>query len=197
MEAYILIVQEDFTSQQLLKQFLTSNGYNVDCADDGLEGIHMYKENDYDLIILGVNLPNLDGFSVCTMIRRESQIPIIFVTRANTEEDQIRGFELLCDDYITKPFSYKLLLKRVEAVLRRAKIEQKESYIEFEKIKLNLKTYSVEIDDESVDLTLKELGELLDPPISKSGVNHRLKKIEDIANELWSKEFDNESNDEN
>lgn len=156
MEAYILIVQEDFTSQQLLKQFLTSNGYNVDCADDGLEGIHMYKKNDYDLIILGVNLPNLDGFSVCTMIRRESQIPIIFVTRANTEEDQIRGFELLCDDYITKPFSYKLLLKRVEAVLRRAKVEQKESYIEFEKIKLNLKTYSVEIDDESVDLTLKE-----------------------------------------
>ena len=150
MEAYILIVQEDFTSQQLLKQFLTSNGYNVDCADDGLEGIHMYKENDYDLIILGVNLPNLDGFSVCTMIRRESQIPIIFVTRANTEEDQIRGFELLCDDYITKPFSYKLLLKRVEAVLRRAKIEQKESYIEFEKIKLNLKTYSVEIDDEFI-----------------------------------------------
>ena len=96
MEAYILIVQEDFTSQQLLKQFLTSNGYNVDCADDGLEGIHMYKENDYDLIILGVNLPNLDGFSVCTMIRIESQIPIIFLTQANTEEDQIRGFELLC-----------------------------------------------------------------------------------------------------
>ena len=154
MEAYILIVQEDFTSQQLLKQFLTSNGYNVDCADDGLEGIHMYKENDYDLIILGVNLPNLDGFSVCTMIRRESQIPIIFVTRANTEEDQIRGFELLCDDYITKPFSYKLLLKRVEAVLRRAKVEQKE-----DRIRLYYgESYHLEVQsipDEGTTITIK------------------------------------------
>ena len=156
MGAYILIVEDDYTSQQLLKQFLTSNGYKVDCADDGLEGIHMYKENDYDLILLGIHIPNLDGFSVCKMIRRESQVPIICVTRSNSEDDQIRGFDLLCDDYITKPFSYKLLLKRVEAVLRRAKNEKKESCIEFEKIKLNLKTYSVEIDGEVVDLTLKE-----------------------------------------
>ena len=116
-------MEDDYTSQQLLKQFLTSNGYKVDCADDGLEGIHMYKENDYDLILLGIHIPNLDGFSVCKMIRRESQVPIIFVTRSNSEDDQIRGFDLLCDDYITKPFSYKLLLKRVEAVLRRAKNE--------------------------------------------------------------------------
>ena len=158
MEAYILIVQEDFTSQQLLKQFLTSNGYNVDCADDGLEGIHMYKENDYDLIILGVNLPNLDGFSVCTMIRRESQIPIIFVTKANTEEDQIRGFELLCDDYITKPFSFNLLIKRVEAVLRRSTKSNSEELLQFEDLNLNLNTYTVEVDGETIELTLKEFN---------------------------------------
>ena len=156
MEAYILIVEDDYKSQQLLKQFLTSNDYKVDCANDGIEAIHLHRENDYDLILLDVNMPNLDGFSVCSMIRKESQVPIIFVTGVSSEKDQMRAFDLLCDDYIIKPFSYNLLLKRVEAVLRRAKVDKRESYIAFEKVKLNLKTYSVEIDDEIVDLTLKE-----------------------------------------
>ncbi len=156
METYVLIVEDDYKSQQLLKQFLTSHGYEVDCANDGLEGIQMYKENDYDLIMLDVNMPNLDGFSVCRMIRKESQVPIIFVTEVSSENNQIRAFDLLCDDYIIKPFSYNLLIKRVEAVLRRAKRDKRVSYIQFEKIKLNLKTYSIEIEGETVDLTLKE-----------------------------------------
>ena len=156
MEAYILIIEDDYKTQQLLKQFLTSNGYDINCAGDGLEGIQMYKENDYDLILLDVNMPNLDGFSVCSMIRKESDIPIVFVTELSSEKDQIRAFDMLCDDYIVKPFSYNLLLKRIQAVLRRSKIDKRESYITFEKIKLNLKTYSVEIEDRIVDLTLKE-----------------------------------------
>ena len=89
MEAYILIIEDDYKTQQLLKQFLTSNGYDINCAGDGLEGIQMYKENDYDLILLDVNMPNLDGFSVCSMIRKESDIPIVFVTELSSEKDQI------------------------------------------------------------------------------------------------------------
>ncbi|MGM9534326.1 MAG: response regulator transcription factor [Intestinibacter sp.] len=156
MEVNILTVEDDYKSQQLLKEFLTSNGYKVDCAEDGLEAIQMYKENYYDLVLLDINIPNLDGFSVCKMIRKESDIPIIFVTELSSEKDQIKAFDLLCDDYIIKPFSFNLLIRRIQAVLRRAKVDKRESYITFEKIKLNLKTYSVEIEDEVIDLTLKE-----------------------------------------
>ena len=158
MEKYILVVEDDYKSQQLLQQFLTSNGYKVDCANDGLEGIQMYKERNYNLILLDIVMPNLDGFSMCKMIRKESDVPIIFVTALSSESDQIKGFDLLCDDYIVKPFSYNLLIKRIEAVLRRSKEDKAGVYLTFEKIKLNLKTYSAEIDGKIIDLTLKEFN---------------------------------------
>ena len=135
MEKYILVVEDDYKSQQLLQQFLTSNGYKVDCANDGLEGIQMYKDRNYNLILLD-----------------------IFVTALSSESDQIKGFDLLCDDYIVKPFSYNLLIKRIEAVLRRSKEDKAGVYLTFEKIKLNLKTYSAEIDGKIIDLTLKEFN---------------------------------------
>ena len=158
MEKYILVVEDDDKSQQLLQQFLTSNGYKVDCANDGLEGIQMYKDRNYNLILLDIVMPNLDGFSMCKMIRKESDVPIIFVTALSSESDQIKGFDLLCDDYIVKPFSYNLLIKRIEAVLRRSKEDKAGVYLTFEKIKLNLKTYSAEIDGKIIDLTLKEFN---------------------------------------
>ena len=158
MEKYILVVEDDYKSQQLLQQFLTSNGYKVDCANDGLEGIQMYKDRNYNLILLDIVMPNLDGFSMCKMIRKESYVPIIFVTALSSESDQIKGFDLLCDDYIVKPFSYNLLIKRIEAVLRRSKEDKAGVYLTFEKIKLNLKTYSAEIDGKIIDLTLKEIN---------------------------------------
>lgn len=158
MEKYILVVEDDYKSQQLLQQFLTSNGYKVDCANDGLEGIQMYKDRNYNLILLDIVMPNLDGFSMCKMIRKESDVPIIFVTALSSESDQIKGFDLLCDDYIVKPFSYNLLIKRIEAVLRRSKEDKAGVYLTFEKIKLNLKTYSAEIDCKIIDLTLKEFN---------------------------------------
>ena len=158
MEKYILVVEDDYKSQQLLQQFLTSNGYKVDCANDGLEGIQMYKDRNYNLILLDIVMPNLDGFSMCKMIRKESDVPIIFVTALSSESDQIKGFDLLCDDYIVKPFSYNLLIKRIEAVVRRSKEDKAGVYLTFEKIKLNLKTYSAEIDGKIIDLTLKEFN---------------------------------------
>ena len=158
MEEYILVVEDDYKSQQLLQQFLTSNGYKVDCANDGLEGIQMYKDRNYNLILLDIVMPNLDGFSMCKMIRKESDVPIIFVTALSSESDQIKGFDLLCDDYIVKPFSYNLLIKSIEAVLRRSKEDKAGVYLTFEIIKLNLKTYSAEIDGKIIDLTLKEFN---------------------------------------
>ena len=104
MNASILVIEDDSSIQELIVEFLSSQGYNVDFASDGLEGISKFKQGNYDLIILDIMMPNLDGYSVCKMIRKNSTVPIIFLSALNEEENQVKGFELECDDYITKPF---------------------------------------------------------------------------------------------
>ncbi len=158
MNSSILVIEDDSNIQELIVEFLTSEGYKVDSANDGLEGIQKFKQENYDLIILDVMMPNLDGYAVCKMIRQSSNVPIIFLTALNEESNQVKGFELECDDYITKPFSFNLLIKRVEAILRRSIKSNDDSTINFEKLKLNLSTYSVQIDDENIELTLKEFN---------------------------------------
>ncbi|MCR8744814.1 response regulator transcription factor [Romboutsia lituseburensis] len=158
MNESILVVEDDFDIQELIVEFLSSQGYKVDSASDGLEGIQKFKQKKYDLIILDVMMPNLDGHSVCKMIRKNSNVPIIFLTALNDETDQVKGFELECDDYITKPFSFNLLIKRVEAVLRRSSKMTSCDFITFEKLKLDLNTYTVNVNDEVIELTLKEFN---------------------------------------
>lgn len=158
MNSSILVIEDDFNIQDLVVEFLRSEGYKVDSANDGLEGIQKFKQENYDLIILDVMMPNLDGYAVCKMIRQNSNIPIIFLTALNEESNQVKGFELECDDYITKPFSFNLLIKRVEAILRRSIKSDENNTINFEDLKLNLSTYSVQIKDENIELTLKEFN---------------------------------------
>ena len=156
MSASILVIEDDSSIQELIVEFLSSQGYNVDFASDGLEGISKFKQGNYDLIILDIMMPNLDGYSVCKMIRKNSTVPIIFLSALNEEENQVKGFEL--DDYITKPFSFNLLIKRVEAVLRRSTKSNSEELLQFEDLNLNLNTYTVEVDGETIELTLKEFN---------------------------------------
>ena len=158
MSESILVIEDDSNIQELIVEFLGSQGYNVDFASDGLEGISKFKQGNYDLIILDIMMPNLDGYSVCKMIRKNSKIPIIFLSALNEEENQLKGFELECDDYITKPFSFNILIKRVEAVLRRSQKNTNEETLNFEDLKLNLNTYTVEVCGESIELTLKEFN---------------------------------------
>ncbi len=158
MNSSILVIEDDFNIQELIVEFLSSEGYKVDSANDGLEGIQKFKQENYNLIILDVMMPNLDGYAVCKMIRQSSNVPIIFLTALNEESNQVKGFELECDDYITKPFSFNLLIKRVEAILRRSIKSNDNNTINFEKLKLNLSTYSVQIGDENIELTLKEFN---------------------------------------
>lgn len=158
MNSSILVIEDDSNIQELIVEFLSSEGYKVDSANDGLEGIQKFKQENYDLIILDIMMPNLDGYAVCKMIRQNSNIPIIFLTALNEESNQVKGFELECDDYITKPFSFNLLIKRVEAILRRSIKSNDNSTINFDKLKLNLSTYSVQIEDENIELTLKEFN---------------------------------------
>ncbi len=154
----ILVIEDDSNIQELIVEFLTAEGYNVKSANDGLEGIQAFKKEEFDLVILDVMMPNLDGYGVCKMIRQSSNVPIIFLTALNQESDQIKGFDLMCDDYITKPFSFTLLMKRVEAILRRTSNENESNILNFEKLTLDLDTYQVKLGDKPIELTLKEFN---------------------------------------
>lgn len=158
MNTSILVMEDDVNIQELIVEFLKSEGYDVDYASDGLEGIQLFKKKEYDLVLLDIMMPNLDGYSVCKMIRQTSNVPIIFLTALNEESNQLKGFELECDDYITKPFSFNLLIQRVKAVLRRGRINISSDLLIFEKLKLDLNTYSAQIDDQNIELTLKEFN---------------------------------------
>lgn len=158
MNTSILVMEDDVNIQELIVEFLKAEGYDVDYASDGLEGIQLFKKKEYDLVLLDIMMPNLDGYSVCKMIRKSSNVPIIFLTALNEESEQLKGFELECDDYITKPFSFNLLIQRVKAVLRRGKTNLSNDYLTFEKIKLDLNTYSVQLEEKNIELTLKEFN---------------------------------------
>ncbi|MDM8129091.1 response regulator transcription factor [Paraclostridium benzoelyticum] len=154
----ILVIEDDSNIQELIVEFLSAEGYSVESANDGIEGIQAFKKGEFDLVILDVMMPNLDGHAVCKMIRQSSDVPIIFLTALNQESDQVKGFELMCDDYITKPFSFTLLMKRVEAVLRRSGKYNESNTLSFEKLSLDLNTYQAFLDNEVIELTLKEFN---------------------------------------
>lgn len=120
MKEKILIVEDDIDIIEILKEFLSSAQYNVTIARDGFEGFKKFKSNMYDLIILDVLMPKIDGFTLFEMIKCENKIiPIIILTALDDEDNEIKAFDLNIDDYIKKPFSIKVLLKRVENVLRK------------------------------------------------------------------------------
>ena len=187
MSYKILVVEDDNQIQELIVEFLSSQDYDVDVANDGVEGYEKFKENKYDLVILDVMMPRLDGHALCKMIRNlDKEVSIIFLTALGDEESEIKGFDLKADDYISKPFSFNILIKRVEAVLRRKQKEEKEETIlEFEGLKLDLQTFKSYIDNEEIELTLKEFNILKLMINSYPTVVSREKLIEKI----WGYEY--------
>ena len=154
----ILVVDDELLIRKVIREYLESENYKVLEAENGLDALRVLSSNKVNLIILDIMMPDLDGYSVCKMIRKNSTVPIIFLSALNEEENQVKGFELECDDYITKPFSFNLLIKRVEAVLRRSTKSNSEELLQFEDLNLNLNTYTVEVDGETIELTLKEFN---------------------------------------
>ena len=159
----ILVVEDDLQIQELIKEFLLAQNYDVDTADDGVKGYEKIKNNDYDLLIMDVMMPNMDGYSLCKMAKAKTDAAIIFLTALSEEQDEVKGFELECDDFITKPFSFNVLIRRVEAVLRRGRkvIDDKvpnNSIINFEELKLDKESYKVYISDVDIEFTLKEFN---------------------------------------
>ena len=115
----ILIIDDEKAIQNVMKAFLEDAGYITVLADDGLDGIEKFHRYNPDLVLLDLMLPKIDGFAVCELIRKESQVPIIMLTARDDDDSQIKGFDVLADDYITKPVTMPLVVRRIEAVLRR------------------------------------------------------------------------------
>ena len=132
----ILVVEDEKDIQNIIKAFLENAEYKVETADDGLDAINLIQNNNYDLILLDIMLPKVDGFTICEMIRKNSNVPIIILTALTDEESQLKGFDKLADDYITKPFSMPVLLKHIEAIFRRTNnSNENTSILKYKKVK--------------------------------------------------------------
>lgn len=160
MAKIILVVEDDVQIQEIIVEFLSSQEYEVHSANDGLEGYEKFKDNKYDLVILDIMMPKLDGYSLCKMIRnKDENIGIIFLTALGSEEDEVKGFDLDVDDYIRKPFSFNILIKRVEAVLRRRAGKEEVDYeLTYGEIKLDVSSYKAYVRNEEIEMTLKEFN---------------------------------------
>ena len=183
----ILVVEDDFDIQELLQNFLQEAGYDVTIANDGVEALSIYASNQFDLILLDIMLPKIDGFSVCELIRKQSQIPIIMLTALSGEEEQIRGLDLQVDDYITKPFSMPVLVRKIAAVLRRSNHQQDDKHcmISYQNLVLDLDSYTAIVDSNTYELTQREF-EVLRELLTHQG---RVMTRQNLLDKLWRYDF--------
>ena len=158
MAKTILIIEDEISIQNIVRAFLEDAGYMVYGAGDGLEGIETFRRCNPDLVLLDLMLPKIDGFAVCEILRKESRTPIIMLTARDDDASQMKGFDVLADDYIIKPFSMPLVLRRIEAVLRRAEqgTEEEPSVIRYKEITLDAENYEVLVGTDEVSLTSRK-----------------------------------------
>ena len=183
----ILVVEDDFDIQELLQNFLQETGYEVDIAGDGVEALSIFVNGKYDLILLDIMLPKIDGYGVCELIRKQSDVPIIMLTALNGEDDQIKGLDLQVDDYITKPFSMPILIRKIAAVLRRSSQGAVENYqiITYGNLLLNCDGYTATMNDTTFELTQKEF-EILRELLTHQG---RILTRQNLLDKLWRYDF--------
>ena len=173
----ILVVDDEARMRKLVKDFLVKSGYEVLEAGDGNSAVDtFFKEKDIALVILDVMMPLMDGWETCREIRSYSKVPIIMLTAKSDEKDELLGFQLGVDEYISKPFSPKILVARVEAILRRTNQMEEETYLEIDGIVVNKTAHSVTIDGEEVELSFKEF-ELLVYFMENKGIALSREKI--------------------
>ncbi len=183
---YILIVDDEERMRKLIKDFLKQKGYPTIEASDGEEALKMFEENKskIKLILLDVMMPKLDGWSVLRQIRQESNVPVIMLTARGEEQDELFGFELGADEYISKPFSLKILVARVEAILKRLQTDKKE-VTEVGGIKIDSQGRTVTVDGKQIDLSLREY-ELLVYLVENEGIALSRDKI---LNNVWNYDY--------
>lgn len=182
----ILVVDDEARMRKLVRDFLVKGGYEVIEAEDGSQALDIFfEQKDIALIILDVMMPKMDGFSVCREIREYSRVPVIMLTAKGDERDELQGFKLGVDEYISKPFSPKILVARVEAILRRTNQLEMEENLEAGGIVVNKAAHSVTIDGDSIDLSYKEF-ELLSYFLENKGIALSREKI---LNNVWDYDY--------
>lgn len=182
----ILVADDESRMRKLVRDFLVKSGYTVIEASNGSEAMDkFYEQKDIDLVILDVMMPQMDGWEVCKEIRMTSKVPIIMLTARSDERDELKGFELGVDEYISKPFSPRILVARVEAILRRSRTLEEESFLEFAGIQIDKNAHMVIIDGENIDLSYKEF-ELLTYFMENKGIALSREKI---LNNVWNYDY--------
>ena len=181
----ILVVDDESRMRKLVKDFLQREGYSVLEARDGMEAMDIFYEQKIDLVILDVMMPRMDGWQTCREIRRDSTVPIIMLTARSEERDELQGFELGVDEYISKPFSPKILVARVGALLKRIYGTDAEEKMEAGGIELDKAAHQVQVDGKSIDLSYKEF-ELLTYFLENQGIALSREKI---LNNVWNYDY--------
>ena len=186
MNKYILVVDDESRMRKLIKDFLVAKGYNILEAEDGEKALQIFEENSekISLILLDVMMPKLDGWSVLRQIRQTSKVPIIMLTARGEEQDELFGFELGVDEYIAKPFSPKILVARVEAILKRTKGETKEIK-DCGGIEIDKEGRTVTVDGKILELSLREY-ELLVYLVENENIALSRDKI---LNNVWNYDY--------
>ena len=181
----VLMVDDEDRMRKLVKDFLAIKGYRVIEAEDGEQAVDIFfKEKDIGLVILDVMMPKMDGWEVCRTLRRYSQVPIIMLTARSEERDELLGFELGVDEYISKPFSPKILVARIEAILRRGNAGTGE-ILEAAGIRVDKDAHEASVDGQPVDLSNKEF-ELLIYFMENQGMALSREKI---LNNVWNYDY--------
>ena len=182
----VLVVDDESRMRKLVRDFLTRSNFEVIEAEDGEKALDLfYQDQSINLIILDVMMPKMDGWEVCREIRSYSQVPIIMLTAKSTEKDELQGFELGVDEYISKPFSPKILVARVEAILRRTNQGVTEEVLEAGSIRIDKVAHIVTIDNKPIDLSFKEF-ELLSYFLENQGI---ALSREVILNHVWNYDY--------
>ena len=182
----ILVVDDESRMRKLVKDFLEREGFEVLEAGDGMEAMEIfYEEKEIALIILDVMMPKMDGWQVCRDVRQSSKVPIIMLTARSEERDELQGFDLGIDEYISKPFSPKILVARVEAVLRRTHGIDASSVMDAGGIEIDKSAHMVKIDGKEIDLSFKEF-ELLTYFVENQGIALSREKI---LNNVWNYDY--------
>lgn len=181
----ILVIEDEPDIQELLCAYLRDAGYETAAAGDGVAALDLFHKGSWDLLLLDLMLPKIDGYAVCELIRRESAVPIIMLTALDTEENQIKGFDLQADDYVTKPFSMPVLLRKIGAVLRRSGGGEERRTISYADLLLDLDDYRVSVDGTPVELTGREF-ELLRELVQNQG---RVLTRSVLLGRLWNYDF--------
>lgn len=186
----ILIIEDEVAIANILKNYLEDAGYEITMAHDGLEGYDQFQSGEFDLVLLDIMMPKIDGFVVLELIRKESDVPVAMITAMGEVHDQVRAFELAVDDYITKPFDMKLVLMRVAALLRRgetqsASVVETKNLLKYRGLTMDIEAVEVKEDGQKLELTHKEF-EILRLLLENQ---NRVYTREMLLEQLWGYDF--------